>query len=42
MALVEWEGSNTTTQVFGIDRRTSVTVHFHRRRLDGRPRFICS
>ena len=33
MALVEWEGSNTTTQVFGIDRRTSVTVHFHRRRL---------
>jgi hypothetical protein len=33
MALVEWEGSKTTSQIFGIDRRTTVTVHFHRRRL---------
>jgi hypothetical protein len=32
-ALVEWEGSKTTTQVFGIDRVTSITVNFHRRRL---------
>lgn len=33
LALVEWEGSKTVTQAFGIDRRTSITVHFHRRRL---------
>jgi hypothetical protein len=32
-ALVEWEGSKTATQVFGIDRVTSITVNFHRRRL---------
>ena len=32
-ALIEWLGSNTTTQVFGIDRRNSITVHFHTRRL---------
>lgn len=32
-ALVEWEGSRTSTQVFGIDRVTSITVKFHRRRL---------
>lgn len=32
-ALVEWEGSKTTTETFGIDRVTSITVKFHRRRL---------
>lgn len=32
-ALVTWEGSSTTTEVFGIDRRTSITVKFHHRRL---------
>jgi len=32
-ALVKWEGSATTTEVFGVDRRTSITVNFHRRRL---------
>jgi hypothetical protein len=32
-ALIDWEGSSTTTQIFGIDRRTSITIHFHRRRL---------
>lgn len=32
-ALVKWEGSNTTTEAFGIDRRTSITVQFHKRRL---------
>jgi hypothetical protein len=32
-ALVEWEGSKTTAQVFGIDRVTSITIKFHRRRL---------
>lgn len=33
LALVKWEGSNTTTEVFGIDRRTSIIVQFHKRRL---------
>lgn len=32
-ALVEWEGSKTSTEAFGIDRVTSITVKFHRRRL---------
>jgi len=32
-ALIEWEGSKTSTEVFGIDRVTSITVKFHRRRL---------
>lgn len=32
-ALVTWEGSKTTSESFGIDRRTSITVKFHNRRL---------
>jgi hypothetical protein len=32
-ALIKWEGSSTTTEVFGVDRRTSITVQFHKRRL---------
>jgi hypothetical protein len=32
-ALVEWEGSKTTTDSFGVDRLTSIVVKFHRRRL---------
>jgi hypothetical protein len=32
-ALVEWEGSKTATEVFGVDRVTSIVVKFHRRRL---------
>lgn len=32
-ALIEWEGSKTSTEVYGIDRVTSITVKFHRRRL---------
>ena len=32
-ALVTWEGYKTTTNNFGIDRRPSITVHFHKRRL---------
>jgi len=32
-ALVEWEGSKTTTNEFGVDRLTSIVVKFHRRRL---------
>ena len=32
-ALVDWEGSETTSTNFGVDRRASITVHFHKRRL---------
>ena len=32
-AIVEWKGHETTTTNFGIDRRSSLTVHFHKRRL---------
>lgn len=32
-ALVEWEGHETTNTSAGIDRRSSITVHFHKRRL---------
>ena len=32
-ALIKWEGSSTTTEVFGVDRRTSIIVQFHKRRL---------
>ena len=32
-ALVDWEGSETTSTSFGVDRRASITVHFHKRRL---------
>jgi len=32
-ALVSWEGHATTTDGFGIDKRPSITVNFHKRRL---------
>ncbi len=32
-ALIEWEGSKTTAEAYGIDRLTSIVVKFHRRRL---------
>ena len=32
-AMVEWEGQETTTTHLGVDRRSSITVHFHKRRL---------
>lgn len=32
-ALVNWEGFVTTTTNFGVDRRPSITIHFHKRRL---------
>ena len=32
-ALVEWEGQETTNTSTGIDKRSSITVHFHKRRL---------
>ena len=32
-ALVEWKGQETTTTSLGVDRRSSITVHFHKRRL---------
>jgi len=31
--LVTWEGSGTNLDSFGIDRRISLTVKFHKRRL---------
>jgi hypothetical protein len=32
-ALVTWEGSNTTADMFGVDRRNSLVIKFHKRRL---------
>jgi hypothetical protein len=32
-ALIDWEGHQTTTEQYGIDRRSSMTIHFHNRRL---------
>ena len=32
-ALVDWEGHETETTNFGIDRKSSISVHFHKRRL---------
>ena len=32
-ALVEWEGQETTNTSAGIDKRSSITVHFHKKRL---------
>jgi hypothetical protein len=32
-ALVNWEGQETTTTNYGIDRRSKITIHFHKRRL---------
>ena len=31
--LVDWEGQTTETGRFGVDRRSSLTIHFHKRRL---------
>ena len=28
-ALVDWEGSDTTSTNFGVDRKATITVHFH-------------
>lgn len=32
-ALIKWEGYETKTTNFGVDRRPSITVQFHKRRL---------
>ena len=32
-ALVKWEGNETITSNYGIDKQTKITVNFHRRRL---------
>ena len=32
-ALIVWEGFSTSTTNFGIDKRPSILVHFHKRRL---------
>jgi len=31
--LIDWEGQKTTTDKYGLDVITTVTVHFHKRRL---------
>ena len=31
--LVEWDGFQTDTTHLGVDRKSSITVHFHKRRL---------
>lgn len=31
--LAEWQGEETTTTGFGIDKKSAVTIHFHKRRL---------
>ena len=32
-ALVNWEGHNTTITNYGVDRRSKIVIHFHKRRL---------
>ncbi len=32
-ALVNWEGQTTQTGRYGVDKRSSLTIHFHKRRL---------
>ena len=32
-ALIDWEDYKTSTAAYGLDRRPSITVHFHKRRL---------
>ena len=32
-ALINWDGIETTTTSFGLDKRPKITVHFHKRRL---------
>ena len=32
-ALVEWEGHQTTTNHYGLDKESSIVIHFHKRRL---------
>ena len=32
-ALIDWEGLKTETDKYGLDVTTSLTVHFHKRRI---------
>jgi hypothetical protein len=32
-ALVTWEGMQTTTDTFGVDKMSTITINFHKRRL---------
>jgi len=32
-ALINWEGKITSAESFGVDEKSSITVHFHKRRL---------
>jgi hypothetical protein len=33
MALIDWEGSETSTTNYGIDSTSTINIHFHKRRL---------
>ena len=33
MALIDWEGTSTSTTNYGIDRSGQINIHFHKRRL---------
>ncbi len=33
-ALIDWEGSKTEQSQFGVDRFQTITIHFHKRRLE--------
>ena len=32
-ALIKWDGHETITSTYGVDKQTKLTVNFHRRRL---------
>tara|TARA_Y100000593_G_scaffold58874_1_gene109261 strand:+ start:1702 stop:2187 length:486 start_codon:yes stop_codon:yes gene_type:complete len=32
-ALVEWQGEETSSENLGIDKKSSISIHFHKRRL---------
>ena len=31
--LIDWEGNTTSAESFGVDEKSSITIHFHKRRL---------
>jgi hypothetical protein len=33
MALIDWNGSETTSVDYGVDRQSTIQIHFHKRRL---------
>ena len=40
--LVDWDGENTESNSYGVDRKSSLTIHFHRARLQkDQNLFVC-